>query len=136
MPRRGQSWQDLPRPNARACLISGPPGIGKTQSVRLVAKELGYELLEFNASDNRSKKTIKELLDQKCTNQGLKGSDTKCAIVMDEIDGVTANDRGGVGELIRIIKFTKMPVICICNDRGNQKLKSLVNHVFELKFTK
>ena len=30
------NWQDMPRPNARACLLSGPPGIGKTSAARIV----------------------------------------------------------------------------------------------------
>jgi MoxR-like ATPase len=32
--------------NARAALLSGDPGIGKTTSVRLIAKKLGYEIIE------------------------------------------------------------------------------------------
>ena len=42
----------------RAVLISGPPGIGKTTSAHLVAKQVGYNPLELNASDARSKKLI------------------------------------------------------------------------------
>ena len=30
------NWQDIPKPNARACLLSGPPGIGKTSAARIV----------------------------------------------------------------------------------------------------
>jgi len=36
---------------------------------------------------------------------------------MDEVDGVGAGDRGGIKALIDIIKVTKTPIICICNDR-------------------
>jgi len=36
---------------------------------------------------------------------------------MDEVDGVGAGDRGGVNALIQVIKLTKTPIICICNDR-------------------
>jgi replication factor C subunit 1 len=41
-------------------LISGPPGIGKTTTARIVAKHLGYKVLEWNASDVRSKLSIEE----------------------------------------------------------------------------
>lgn len=42
----------------RAVLISGPPGIGKTTAAHLAAKQAGYQPLELNASDARSKKLI------------------------------------------------------------------------------
>lgn len=42
----------------RAILISGPPGIGKTTSAHLMAKEAGYNPIELNASDARSKKLV------------------------------------------------------------------------------
>ena len=44
--------------NARACLITGEPGIGKTSSVRLIAKLKGYRTYETNASDQRNKNSI------------------------------------------------------------------------------
>jgi len=55
-------------------------------------------------------------------------------LVMDEVDGMSGGDRGGVGELINIIKASKVPIICICNDNYNQKLKSLRNSCLELGF--
>jgi replication factor C subunit 1 len=42
----------------RAVLISGSPGIGKTTSAHLVAKMAGYNPIELNASDARSKKLV------------------------------------------------------------------------------
>jgi replication factor C subunit 1 len=38
-------------------------------------------------------------------------------ILMDEVDGVGAGDRGGLGALLLILKKTKVPIIMICNDR-------------------
>ena len=61
-------------------------------------------------------------------------SSKKSVIIMDEVDGVGAGDRGGMNALIQIIKATKTPVICICNDRMNKKLASLVNYCYDLKF--
>ena len=42
--------------NAKDVLLSGPPGIGKTTAIRVVAKALGFQVLEWNASDVRNKK--------------------------------------------------------------------------------
>ena len=53
---------------------------------------------------------------------------------MDEVDGCGAGDRGGVSALIQIIKDTRAPIICICNDRQDKKLQSLINHCYDLKF--
>ena len=54
---------------------------------------------------------------------------------MDEVDGMAGNeDRGGMQELIQLIKKSHIPVICICNDRQSQKIRSLANHCFDLRF--
>ena len=37
-------------------------------------------------------------------------------------------------DLIDTIKKSKIPIICICNDKWNQKLQSLRNHCLELDF--
>lgn len=55
---------------------------------------------------------------------------------MDEVDGMSAGDRGGVADLIASIKISKIPIICICNDRYSQKLKSLVNYCLPIVFRK
>ena len=55
-------------------------------------------------------------------------------ILMDECDGVSAGDRGGIQQLIAIIKNTTIPIICIVNDRQHQKIKSLANHCYDLEF--
>ncbi|EOD19227.1 hypothetical protein EMIHUDRAFT_243123 [Emiliania huxleyi CCMP1516] len=40
-------------------LLSGPPGMGKTALVHVVARHAGYRLLEINASDDRSAKAAR-----------------------------------------------------------------------------
>ena len=42
----------------RAVLITGPPGIGKTNSAHLCARLEGFVPIELNASDARSKKLV------------------------------------------------------------------------------
>ena len=53
---------------------------------------------------------------------------------MDEVDGMSAGDRGGVADLIQTIHKSKVPIVAICNDKYNQKLKSLRNHCLELEY--
>lgn len=61
----------------------------------------------------------------------------KHVLLMDEVDGMSGNeDRGGMQELIALIKKSMIPVICMCNDRYNQKIASLSNYCLDLRFTK
>ena len=125
--------------NARACMISGPPGIGKTTTVRLVAKILNYKAFELNASDQRNKQIISSTVGYLMDNKTISNNTitNKNLIIMDEVDGMGGNeDKGGIKALIEIIKKTKLPIICICNDIQNQKLRSFLNNCYELKFSK
>jgi len=55
---------------------------------------------------------------------------------MDEVDGMGAGDRSGMSELIQMIKNSRVPIICICNDRQSQKLKSLANYCLDMRFSR
>ncbi|XP_010535736.1 PREDICTED: replication factor C subunit 1 isoform X3 [Tarenaya hassleriana] len=135
----------------KAVLLSGTPGIGKTTSAKLVSQMLGFQAVEVNASDSRGKadskiakgiggsnaNSIKELVSNEALGANLDMSKPpKTVLIMDEVDGMSAGDRGGVADLIASIKISKIPIICICNDRYSQKLKSLVNYCLPLNFRK
>uniref|UniRef100_A0A8I5T3M3 Replication factor C subunit 1 n=1 Tax=Pongo abelii TaxID=9601 RepID=A0A8I5T3M3_PONAB len=128
----------------KAALLSGPPGVGKTTTASLVCQELGYSYVELNASDTRSKSSLKAIVAESLNNTSIKGFysngaassvSTKHALIMDEVDGMAGNeDRGGIQELIGLIKHTKIPIICMCNDRNHPKVRSLVHYCFDLRF--
>ncbi len=129
----------------KAALLSGPPGIGKTTTAVLVAKQAGRSVLELNASDTRSKKSLVEGLGDVTGSQVLSFSNKKTVenddknikkrcIIMDEVDGMGAGDRSGMSELIKMIKNSKVPIICICNDRQSQKVRSLAAYCLDLKY--
>lgn len=67
----GGGFPTTSNPNKPAILLSGPPGIGKTTTVRLLASQMGYELIESNASDIRNKKGVDGLLNHLIDNQTL-----------------------------------------------------------------
>ncbi|KAG9479618.1 hypothetical protein GDO78_011574 [Eleutherodactylus coqui] len=127
----------------KAALLSGPPGVGKTTTAVLVCEELGYSYVELNASDQRSKNSMKEVVAESLNNTSIKGFysgtskfvNSKHVLIMDEVDGMAGNeDRGGVQELIALIKASKIPIICMCNDRNHPKIRSLANYCFDLRF--
>jgi replication factor C subunit 1 len=129
----------------RAVLISGPPGIGKTTAAHLVAKLEGYDIVENNASDTRSKKLVEEGLRGVLSTTSLAGyfaadgqktdaSKRKLVLIMDEVDGMSAGDRGGVGALAAVCKKTEVPMILICNDRKLPKMKPFDHCTFDLPF--
>ena len=129
----------------RAIMIHGPPGIGKTTAAHLVAKLEGYDVVERNASDTRSKKLIEEGLRGVLSTNSLHGyfagdgknvdsSKKKLVLIMDEVDGMSAGDRGGVGALAAVCKKTEIPMILICNDRRLPKMKPFDYVTFDLPF--
>jgi replication factor C subunit 1 len=133
----GKPPNDKPQ---RAILISGPPGIGKTTVTHVLARELGFTPVEFNASVTRTKKTLEEELSDmiycRSVNEFMGKKQGKVLLIMDEVDGMSSDDRGGIAALIQIIKKTKAPIICICNDRTSTKIRSLANFCLDLAFAK
>ena len=45
--------------------------MGKTTTAYLVSKELGYDVMEMNASDSRSKKLLEKTVSDALTSQSL-----------------------------------------------------------------
>ena len=140
---KGQKYSNIPKVNARAVIISGPPGIGKTAAATIICKEMGYQIISINASDTRNKKSIEDMLTDLSTNTTIQyyqklthdpNEKLKSVIIMDEVDGVGANDRGGIGALIQVIKSTRTPVIWIWNDIRNRKLTPLINYWYDIRF--
>lgn len=129
----------------RAVLIHGPPGIGKTTAAHLVAKLEGYDIVESNASDTRSKKLVEQGLKGVLSTTSLLGyfagdgqkveaSKKKLVLIMDEVDGMSAGDRGGVGALAAVCKKTQIPMILICNDRRLPKMKPFDFVTYDMPF--
>ena len=129
----------------RAVIIHGPPGVGKTTAAHLVANLEGYDVIESNASDTRSKKLVdtglKGVLDNTSLLGYFAGDDKaveakkkKIVLIMDEVDGMSAGDRGGVGALAQVCRKTSIPMILICNDRRLPKMKPFDFVTYDLQF--
>ena len=108
----------------KAIMLHGPAGTGKTSIAYSIASELGFEVIEMNASDFRTKQQIQDIIGQALKQKSLfsKGK----IMLIDEVDGITGTrDRGGLSELIRLIQDAPYPIILIANDAWQSKLRSL-----------
>ncbi|KAJ5666708.1 Replication factor C subunit 1 [Penicillium macrosclerotiorum] len=129
----------------RTIMIHGPPGIGKTTAAHLVAKLEGFDIVETNASDTRSKKLVEsgtlDILDTTSLQGYFAGEGKKVesgkknlVLIMDEVDGMSAGDRGGVGAVAAIAKKTNIPIILLCNERRSPKMKPFDHVTFDVPF--
>ncbi|TIC28236.1 DNA replication factor C, large subunit [Wallemia mellicola] len=129
----------------KALLVHGAPGIGKTTAAHLAAKSAGYSPLELNASDVRSKKLIESTTNIDNTsidtffgnnnNDAINTNVThSTCLIFDECDGMSAGDRGGIGAMNALIKKTRIPIICICNDKSNPKMRPFQNTCGDILF--
>jgi len=116
-----------------AALLYGKPGTGKTSSAVALANDMGWQLLELNASDKRTQGTINATAGAASRNASLQNAQK--LILLDEIDNLHGNsDRGGAKAVTELAKKTREPVILTANDlhgvsstlRGRCKLIAFV----------
>ncbi|KAI0441195.1 hypothetical protein F4803DRAFT_435307 [Xylaria telfairii] len=98
------------RPHRKILMLTGPPGLGKTTLAHVCARQAGYEVMEINASDDRSRDVVKNRIRTSLgtenvktvqhskvqTNKPQKVARPVC-VVVDEVDGVVTGS-GGSGE--------------------------------------
>ena len=129
------AWIKKWKPGSKALLFYGPPGVGKTALLQAYATEKGLDLIEMNASDYRSAQQIHEVLGQSMKQRSLFGRGK--IFLLDEIDGIVGTeDRGGVGEIIKIIQESSFPLILTANNPWEPKLRALREYCQLVEFKK
>ena len=121
--------------------VYGDPGTGKTTFVSNILKELGYDIIHYDAGDIRNTSVIEDITKHNMSDKNIMSlfnkQIKKIAIVMDEIDGMNNGDKGGINTLIKLIRpkktkkqkleeITMNPIICIGNYRVDKKIKELM----------
>lgn len=122
--------------------IYGPPGVGKTTAVRLIASEANFQVREFNASDQRKKHDLMTQIPPILKNAALSFVQPAC-LVLEEVDGMSnKEDKDGLSTIGGILKEheakPRVPVVLVANEATKQ-LKSLAfnkKNVLVLQFTK
>lgn len=108
--RQPQQQQEEEKPHRKILMLTGPPGLGKTTLAHVCARQAGYEVMEINASDDRSRDVVRGRIRTSLGTESVKtveharkkpGEKAKVArpvcVVVDEVDGVTTGS-GGSGE--------------------------------------
>ncbi|MDO8537381.1 MAG: replication factor C large subunit [archaeon] len=126
-----KAWKEGKKP--KPLLLFGPPGVGKTALAYLIAKLNNWQLFELNASDFRTKEVIEKSVHGAAMNASFFGEAR--LILLDEIDGLSARDRGGNSAIATILKESQNPVILTANDvYADKKLSTIRAMVSLLQF--
>ena len=130
------------RPRHKLALLCGSPGLGKTTLAHVIAEHAGYDVVEVNASDDRSPEVFSSRIE--ATTQTL-SSITKAhrpqCLILDEIDGapqssiaLLVNIVSGKGKKNKASHTLSRPIICICNDIYANALRQLKSVSLVLHF--
>ncbi len=141
-----EELDDTKRPQQKTALLYGPPGLGKTTLAHVVASHAGYNVVEINASDDRSLAAFKVKLDAATQMKSVSNQDQRPnCLVIDEIDGapaatinylvnLMAGKTKGKGSKKGEQRVLQRPIICICNDLYVPSLRPLRQQSLLLHF--
>ena len=134
-------------PKYRAVVLMGSPGIGKTTSAEALARDMGWDIIEMNASDQRTGEAIRQTaLKGAFSNSFDEDGEFVTAkegklklIVLDEADSLFGNaDRGAMPVIVELIRTTRQPVMLIVNDfyELSRKSAAIKSETLQITFQK
>lgn len=127
------------RAEKRAVILAGEAGVGKTSAAYALARDMGWEVLELNASDQRNYEQVRRIAKQGAVHDTFSPSGEflpaakgrRTLVLLDEADNLFGNqDRGGMKAILETVREAGQPVLLIANDlyaltRGAAALKGL-----------
>lgn len=124
-------WAKKPAPRKpNSLFLYGLPGIGKTTLAHAALEAAGYRVVEWNASQHRHRAAVGDSLIPLLNSRNVADffrpeGPRNLGLVLDEIDGMSVGDKGGLVELIRILKEYSgdNAIICISNEWMEKKFQ-------------
>jgi len=110
-------------PKKKALILLGHAGTGKSSLAYALANETNSEIIELNASDLRNKEQVARIIGQASKQQSLFRKNK--VLLVDEVDGISRDDSGGLQELTKLIQKTNFPIIITANDIWHKKFSGL-----------
>ena len=128
-----KAWKEGRVPKKKAVFLYGPPGTGKTVTVEALANDLGFELIETNASDFRTEAQIKRIVGSASQSASLTGKPRM--LLFDELDGIAGTaDAGGLKAIAEIIKQARCPVVLIANNPWDPRFRPIRDMCLMIEF--
>ena len=135
-----QEWASGSLPKERAVVLAGEPGVGKTSAAHALAHDMGWGVVELNASDQRNEDVIRRVAGSGAANRAFGGDGSFNAggrqlVILDEADAIFGKeDRGGMKAILDTIREARQPVVLIANDlyelqRKGAALKTLARTI-------
>ncbi|BAM41918.1 replication factor C [Theileria orientalis strain Shintoku] len=118
-------------PENKILLIGGPSGVGKTCLVQVLGRHCGYNIVEINSSDDRTKGRVIPIING-VVSAGSVDPKRPNLCLLEDVDTLHGQELSIITHLKQINSkkgpkgnFIKRPIICTCTDVYARNLKEL-----------
>jgi len=109
-----ETWGD----HREAVVVHGSPGVGKTSAAHALASDAGWDVVELNASDQRTADVVERVAGEAAKSGTLTGgAGGRKLVLLDEADNLHGNvDRGGSAAITRLVTESPQPIVLVANE--------------------